>query len=223
MVRRARREVVVIQHVDVEGPGRLARALDARGLPWRTVRSDLGQPLPGDLTRLAGLVILGGPMGVRDAARLPFLSAELRLLERTVSSGVPVLGVCLGSQLLAAALGAGVRRGAAREIGWLPVEVAAGAATDAILEGAPRTFSPLHWHGDVFDLPRGATLLARSAATACQAFRHGRSAWGLLFHLEVQAGQVARMAVRVAGPWTGRTFGQEDTGGNATLGVRGDT
>lgn len=130
-------------------------------------------------------------MGVNDAARLPFLAEEIGLLESAVAGEVPTLGICLGSQLLASALGARVYRGTARELGWLPVETFDEAARDPLFQGAPRTFEPLHWHGDVFDLPPGATALARSEATACRA---GRRAWGLLFRLEATAEQVARMA-----------------------------
>jgi GMP synthase-like glutamine amidotransferase len=187
-------EVVVLQHADVEGPGRLAEVLDARGLGARVVRSDLGESLPRDAASLAGLVVMGGPMGVDDATRLPFLNAEISLLERAVAREVPTLGICLGSQLLAFALGARVHRGTAKEIGWLPVETYEAAKHDGLFQGAPRKFRPLHWHGDVFDLPHGATALARSEATPCQAYRAGPKAWGLLFHLEATREQVARMA-----------------------------
>ncbi len=96
-----------------------------------------------------------------------------------------MLGVCLGSQLLAASLGARVTRGTAKEIGWYPVRLADEAREDSLMHGLPESFTAFHWHGDVFELPRGAVALASSALTAVQAFRYGAKAWGLLFHMEV--------------------------------------
>jgi len=193
-----RGEVLVIQHVGPEGPGIIAEALRARGLVLRVVRADRGEPVPDRPEGFAAIAVLGGPMGAYQADRHPHLADEVRLLERALRRGVPTLGICLGSQLLAAALGAGVRPAAAKEIGWIPVELTSDAGADELFRAAPRTFVPLQWHGDAFDLPRGAASLARSELTACQAFRCGASAWGLLFHLEATAHQVAAMAVAFA-------------------------
>lgn len=187
------RAVTVLQHVAVEGPGTIADALRAHGLAERRVRVHEGDPVPGSAADMAGLVVMGGPMGVADAPRLPYLRDELRLLGAALRAEVPVLGVCLGSQLLAAALGAVVAPGPAKEIGWFPVSRTPAAAADALFAGAPDRFTAFHWHGDVFALPAGATSLAASEQTACQAFRWGRAAWGLLFHLEVDAAAVGRM------------------------------
>lgn len=178
---------LVLQHVAVEGPGRIADACATR-----VVRLDQGEPVPRDLGDARGLVVMGGPMGVHDHAAHPHLRDELVLIERALADGAPVLGVCLGSQLLAAALGARVYPADRLELGWLPVTLAAGASDDPLLGAAPPAFTALHWHGDVFDLPAGATPLASSALTEHQAFRHGR-AWGLLFHLEATAAQVRAM------------------------------
>jgi GMP synthase (glutamine-hydrolysing) len=186
-------EVIVVQHVEPEGPGLIADALASRGVRVRLVRADLGAPVPVSPGRAAGLVVMGGPMGVYEAHLHPHLRDELRLIETALRGGTPVLGVCLGSQLLAAALGARVAPSGSREIGWLDVDLLAAAAGDPLLGAAPPRFTPLHWHGDVFELPRGAVALARSALTPYQAFRHGDSAWGLLFHLEATAAQVTAM------------------------------
>ncbi|HET9198688.1 MAG TPA: type 1 glutamine amidotransferase [Solirubrobacterales bacterium] len=169
--------LLAVQHVPWEGPHRI---LDACGaLQVRTVKPLAGQPLPGH-DEVAGAVFMGGPMNVDEVERFPALAAEREWLAEAVERGMPVLGICLGAQLLARALGAEVRAGEA-EIGFAPVEVAA--PDDPLLGGlAPRS-EVLHWHGDRFDLPDGAEHLASSERTACQAFRAG-SAWGVLFHPE---------------------------------------
>jgi GMP synthase (glutamine-hydrolysing) len=135
---------------------------------------------------------MGGPMGVYQADRHPHLIAELRLIEHAVTNDLPIFGICLGSQLLAAALGANVRPQGTQEIGWKPVWRSD--ASDAVFGTLPDEISPLHWHGDVFDLPPGAVALARSEMTPLQAFRHGRHRYGVLFHLEVRAAELAGMA-----------------------------
>lgn len=185
--------VLVLQHIALEGPGAIAGALAAEGLALDVVRADRADPVPREPGDHAALLVMGGPMGVYEADRYPSLRQERALIERFLAADRPVLGVCLGSQLLAAALGARVFPSGGQEIGWAPVELLPGAAGDPLLGSAPRTFTPLHWHGDVFDLPAGAVPLARSARTAVQAFRHGARAWGLLFHVEAEAAQVRDM------------------------------
>ena len=185
------REILVLQHVAEEGPGRIAAAIGEH----RIVRVDRGEPVPRELDGARGLVVMGGPMGVYEQDRYPHLADEIRLIERAVAANLPVLGVCLGSQLVAAALGAEVRPTGRMEIGFLPVTLTDAAGDDPLFGGLPHAFTALHWHGDVYDLPPGATHLASSAMTAGQAFRRGR-AWGLLFHLEADAAQVAAMAAR---------------------------
>jgi GMP synthase (glutamine-hydrolysing) len=143
--------------------------------------------LPTSLAGYEGLIVMGGTMGVYDADRYPFLVEEVRLLREALSAGLPTLGVCLGSQLLASAGGALVYPGAAGiEIGWHPVTRH---ADDPWLAGWPASFEPLAWHGDTFDLPDGATLLASSRLYPHQAFRLG-SGLGLQFHVEATSALV---------------------------------
>ncbi len=170
--------LLAIQHVPWEGPHRI---LDACGaLHVHTVKPLAGQPLPAH-EEVAGAVVMGGPMNVDEVERFPALAAEREWLAAAVEHELPVLGICLGAQLLARALGAEVRAGEEPEIGFAPVEVSA--PDDPLLGGlAPRT-DVLHWHGDVFDLPDGAQPIASSERTECQAFRAG-NAWGVLFHPE---------------------------------------
>jgi GMP synthase (glutamine-hydrolysing) len=188
--------VVVLQHVAVEGPGRIAAALDRAGRSWRTVRLFDKATVPVGPSGIEGLVVMGGPMSVVDTGAYPHLSAEQNLIADCLDAQVPVLGVCLGSQLLAATLGADVRPAPRIELGWRRVTLTEQGVADPVLGQMPVAFSPLHWHGDVFDLPPATVHLASSELTPVQGFRHGANAYGLLFHLEAEHEQVAAMAAQ---------------------------
>jgi GMP synthase-like glutamine amidotransferase len=198
--------VLVVQQVANEPAGTLGDALAAAGATVRVLRPFDGEPVPPSADALDGLVLLGGPMAVYEQGAYPFLTAELRLLASALAAGVPVLGVCLGSQLLAHALGAEVRPSGTVEMGWLPVTFEPAAVDDPVVGPLARggePFVPFHQHGDVFDLPAGATALARSARTRLQAFvargAGGAPAYGLLFHAEVDAPLVATMVAEFGG------------------------
>jgi GMP synthase (glutamine-hydrolysing) len=170
--------LLAIQHVPWETPHRI---LDACGeLTVHTVKPLAGQALPPH-DEVAGAVVMGGPMNVDEVERFPGLAAEREWLAEAVARQLPVLGICLGAQLLARALGAEVRPGKRQEIGFAAVEVAD--AEDPVLGDLAPGAEVLHWHADVFELPDGATHLASSELTANQAFRVG-NAWGVLFHPE---------------------------------------
>jgi len=124
-------------------------------------------------------------MSVYDRDRHPFLRDEIRLIEEALKGEIPVLGVCLGSQLLAAALGAPVTPGGRKEIGWYRVDLTPEGRNDPLWAGLEPSFTAYHWHGDIFTLPAGTVSLASSDQTSHQAFRYGRSAYGVLFHMEV--------------------------------------
>ncbi|MGV1049275.1 MAG: type 1 glutamine amidotransferase [Solirubrobacterales bacterium] len=173
--------LLAIQHVPWETPHRI---LDACGaLAVHTVKPLAGQALPAH-EQVAGALVMGGPMNVDEVERFPALAAEREWLAEAVRRELPLLGICLGAQLLARALGAEVRAGERKEIGFATVEVSD--ADDPILGGLAPGAEVLHWHGDVFDLPDGARHLASSALTANQAFRIG-NAWGALFHPEADS------------------------------------
>ena len=195
-------DVLAVQHVAPETPGTLGEVLAERECPVRTVRPFDDDPIPSELAGAAGLVVMGGPMSVYDNDAHPHLRDELSLIEEALRAEVPVLGVCLGSQLIADVLGADVRPAPAKEIGWHGVALTDAAAGDPLFEGAPQQFPAFHWHGDVFERPAGCTRLARSAQTDCQAFRYGApdsGAYGLLFHLEATPEIVHGMTVAFAG------------------------
>ncbi|HEY7319556.1 MAG TPA: DUF488 family protein [Candidatus Binatia bacterium] len=177
--------VLVLQHVRCETPGTIGEMLRAEGISTDIVRIFEGKKVPHELGEAAGIVIMGGPMGVYEQNRHPFLRQEIRLIEEALKKEKPILGICLGSQLLASALGARVKPGKQKEIGWYPVRLAKSAKGDPLWSGANDSFTAYHWHGDIFELPGGAVSLASSALTKCQAFRYGKNAYGFLFHMEV--------------------------------------
>ena len=185
--------VWVLQHTACETLGTIEAALRGHGIGFDYIQTHRGQPVPEAMADHAGLIVMGGPMGVYEQARYPFLRDELRLIQSALALGKPVLGVCLGSQLLAAALGAEVKKGERKELGWHAVRLSDSAAQDTLFAGVERKLSPFHWHGDLFSLPDQAVGLASSRSAPCQAFRYGTNAYGILFHLEVTQEQVLQM------------------------------
>lgn len=182
---------VVLQHVPHEGPGALTPAIQETGSDLQVVRIDGGEAVPPAeaVDAMAGLVVMGGPMGVHDD--LPWLEAERALIRSAVEAGRPVLGVCLGAQQLAAALGADVVTGHEPECGVGEVHLTLAAVTDPVFGAAPTPLPCVHWHGDTFSLPEGAVRLAGNDAYENQAFRVGACAYGLQFHVEVTGSLVA--------------------------------
>jgi GMP synthase (glutamine-hydrolysing) len=186
---------LVLQHIACEPPGVFEDVLVERGTRIHRVELDEGEPLP-DWRAFDLIVAMGGPMSVNDEAEHPWLADEKRLIHEAVNAGVGYWGACLGVQLLASSLGARVYAGAVPEVGVLPVTLTDEALSDPVLAGLPRQLPSLQWHGDTFDLPEGAVLLASSPAYPHQAFRYGRAAYGVQFHVEV-TGDMAREWARV--------------------------
>lgn len=173
--------VVCLQHVPFEGPGAFAPSLAKRGIQIdRHLVPENG--LPNDAGDL--LIVMGGPMSVNDSA--PWIAEETAFIRSAVLAGKAVLGVCLGSQFMAKALGARVRSGKALEIGITPILLTPEAGQDPVFSTLPASFEVFEWHGEVFDLPQDCIPLAGSVVAPLQAFRYGPRAYGLLFHLEME-------------------------------------
>ena len=188
-------KVYVLQHHPVENLGTIAEALEGAALAWQYIRIHEGHPVPREMKGAGGLIVMGGPMAVYQADQYPFLRDELHLIEQAVTEELPVLGVCLGAQIVATALGAKVTRNpAGKEIGWYPVSLSDAALEDRLWRGVAPTITPFHWHGDIFEVPTGGVSLASSEKTPCQGFRYGDSVYALQFHIEVTPESVAAMA-----------------------------
>jgi GMP synthase (glutamine-hydrolysing) len=177
----------ILRHVAHESAGTLENVLSETGLDFHYVDVFESATDGFDLSGASGLVVLGGPMNVDETDRYPRLAQEVEWIKQALAAGLPTLGICLGAQLLAKALGAKVYPNPVKEIGWYRVTLTPHADRDTLFEGCGRTVSVFHWHGDTFDLPLGTIRLAENPLCRNQAFRYGRSAYGLQFHIEMNA------------------------------------
>lgn len=183
----------MIQHIGCEPLGLFAE--EAAGLAeFKYVRPFKGEPIPDSLVGWDGLIILGGPMAVYESDVDRYLVDELKLIAGAIKDDFPVLGICLGSQLIAAAAGATIFPGAQRETGWGEVVLTDAAGKDPLFTGLPSPLPVFQLHGDTFELPVGAERLAKNDLYANQAFRLGNNVYGLQFHVEVTSGLVNKWA-----------------------------
>jgi len=185
--------MAVLQHVEFEGPAAIADWAASRGVPVHVCHLGGNDILPS-IYDFDMLTVMGGPMSANDQAQFDWLGPEIALIREAIAAETIVCGVCLGAQMIAKALGARVYPGSAKEIGWFPVERT---GAHPLFDDLPDSFTPLHWHGETFDLPHGAKLLAKSKITVNQAFAVGQRVLGLQFHLEATEDSV-RMLVKAA-------------------------
>lgn len=178
-------KILVVQHVPHEGPGTIGPLAGKEGFEAVLLKVYRNERIPDRINGYSALIVLGGPMGVYEDDIYPFIKDELRLIRSALKERTPVLGICLGSQLLARAAGAEVYRGGKKEIGWYNVELTDDGLNDGLFLGLPEEFLVFQWHGDTFDVPDGAKRLASSKLFPNQVIRVGPSAYGIQFHLEV--------------------------------------
>jgi GMP synthase (glutamine-hydrolysing) len=174
-----------LYHSVGETVGLMGDVIKQLHLPFKEVHLYEGEGLPRDVSDLEGLVVMGGPMNVDEIDKYPFLLPELQLMEKVLSEKKPIIGICLGAQLIAKALGQRVYPHHTREVGWYPIQMTSRAQTDAHFNLFPNEINVLHWHGDTFDIPNGAVHLATSKICENQAFRWGANTYALQFHFEV--------------------------------------
>jgi len=184
-------------HVPFEDAANIGVWAEKRGHTVTATKLYAAEPLP-EVGAIDALAIMGGPMNVHQYGRYPWLRAEKRFIEQAIRIKIPVLGVCLGAQLIADVLGAKVAENPQVEIGWFPVHSTAAARESDVSDGLPTEFMAFHWHGDTFEIPAGGQHLAESEACANQAFAYGRSVLGLQFHLEYSQESILRMLTHCA-------------------------
>jgi len=206
--------VLIIKHEPIEGPGTLREFLRNTDYETKIIELSPSAPasvklktkkasvsrdtkeashispykaakLPEDFSQIEAVIILGGPMNVYEERRYPFLKEEDRFIKKALEEKIPILGICLGAQLLAKACGARITKNAKKEIGWCEIELTKQGAADPFFQGIEKSFETFEWHEDTFEVPRGGELLAKSETCKNQAFRFGENAYGLQFHPEV--------------------------------------
>jgi GMP synthase (glutamine-hydrolysing) len=186
------RRLIVFKHVAHEVLGTLNPILREQGFRMRYVNFVREPEAEPNLERYHGLVVFGGWMGVYEADRYPHIKVECKLIEEALRRGIPVLGICLGAQILAHVLGAHVRKHEEKEVGWHGVKLSAAGRADALLGHFREEERLFQMHGDTFDIPSGAEALASSAICSSQAYRYGERAYALQFHLEVDKAMIDR-------------------------------
>ncbi|MGO8953133.1 MAG: type 1 glutamine amidotransferase [Rhodomicrobium sp.] len=211
----------VLQHVPFEGPAAIADWAEDRRVRMTVASLHREEPLPA-LDAFDMLTVMGGPMSANDEARYSWLGPEITLVRDAIGAGKIVLGVCLGAQIIAKALGAKVYAARHKEIGWFPVRRTP--AAHAIFEGLPAEFIAFHWHGETFDLPPGTERLAETAGTPNQAFAFAKRVLGLQFHMEATEMSVNALIEHAAGEIGAGPFEQAPSaiaaGTNYCLGLK---
>ncbi len=183
-------KVIIIKHIDIEGPGTIGDFLDDNNIPYEIIDVFDGESLPDSLAGISAVVILGGPMNVYEEDKYPFLKAEDVFLKEVIEKDVPTLGFCLGAQLIAKAKGAAVKKNPEKEIGWFKVSLTDNGLNGPLFQDFSREIDVFQWHGDTFEIPDGGSRLAGSEICPNQAFRIGDNIYGLQFHVEVTGNMI---------------------------------
>jgi GMP synthase (glutamine-hydrolysing) len=178
-------KVIIIKHIDIEGPGTIGDFLDCNDISYRVINIFNGEPLPDTLSEISAVIVLGGPMNVYEEDKYPFLKQEDKFLKEVIEEGLPTLGFCLGAQLIAKTKGAIVKKAPQKEIGWFKISLNRNGSSDPLFQDFPGEVDVFQWHGDTFDIPEDAVKLAESELCSNQAYRIGDNIYGLQFHVEV--------------------------------------
>ena len=206
------RKVLVFQHVAHEILGTLNPMIKKRGLRVRYINFDRNPESQPSIDKYNGLIVLGGHMGVYEADQYSHIRVEMQLIEKALSKGIPILGICLGAQMLAQTLGANVRKSAEKEMGWYEINLTDAGKKDSLLKHFQPSEKIFQMHGDTFDIPPDAEHLASSPLCMGQAFRYRDNVYGLQFHLEVDRAMIERWLCN-----SRNLKDLEETGGKCTV------
>jgi GMP synthase-like glutamine amidotransferase len=179
------RTILIVKHKSDEGPGLIGKFFIEDGWALRTIELEDGEKLPDTLKDIACIIMLGGQMNVYEDEIYPFLKEEDNFIRKALINEIPMLGICLGAQLIARTCGASVTRAPEREMGWYQIKLTAEGRRDSIFRGLSNNFQVFQWHEDTFEIPVDGVLLAQSKKCKNQAFRIGNNVYGLQFHIEV--------------------------------------
>ncbi len=177
--------IIAVKHIDIEGPGSIEDFFNDIARPFSILDLSKGDLLPGSLQGIEAVISLGGPMNVYEDNKFPFLKGEDVFLKEILKKSIPFLGICLGSQLLAKAAGAKVGKSPQKEVGFSEVQLTEAGKRDVLFKDLPSDLKVFQWHEDMFGIPKGGVLLASSEKCPHQAFRFGKNAYGVQFHVEV--------------------------------------
>ena len=183
--------ILILKHIPIEGPGTIAEFFDQQQIDYKIVELSQGERLPGSLKDIDGIVVLGGPMNVYEDEQHPFLKDEDAFIRNVLKEGLPYLGICLGSQLLAKSSDALVKKAAQKEIGWALIQQTEDGKDDPLFAGLDEQLIAFQWHEDTFDIPPLGRLLSMSDVVPYQAFKVGQYAYGLQYHIEVDRDIIA--------------------------------
>ncbi|MCA9400065.1 MAG: type 1 glutamine amidotransferase [Candidatus Omnitrophica bacterium] len=192
--------ILFIKHIDIEGPEMIGSFLNEKGRSFSICELHKGNQLPEDINSLKAVFCLGGPMNVYEEDAFPFLPKEHIFIQNVLQKEIPYLGICLGSQLLAKACGANVSRSPQKEVGFSSVQLTAEGEADPLFKGCEPNLLVYQWHEDMFHIPAGAKLLAQSSECPNQAFRIGKNAYGLQFHVEITDTSIREWSERYFDP-----------------------